>query len=120
MGFRLRRFRLTLAFMDPMESSQQCPDQAQLSSHMCNRHLLDLAVGTGGWLFAGGSVYRAKNRGDDTSFEEIDGKHHPKLAEISGSRVFARAPRRPGAAKKGAGVQGTLEASGDNPSGRRN
>ena len=44
MGFRLRRFRLTLAFMDPMESSQQCPDQAQLSSHMCNRHLLDLAA----------------------------------------------------------------------------
>lgn len=44
MGFRLRRFRRTVEFMDPMESSQQCPDQAQLSSHMSNRHLLDLAT----------------------------------------------------------------------------
>ena len=30
--------------MDPMESSQQCPDQAQLSSLMLNRHLFDLAT----------------------------------------------------------------------------
>ena len=44
MGFRLRRFRRTLAFMDPMESSQQCPDQAQLSSLVSSRHLLDLAT----------------------------------------------------------------------------
>ena len=44
MGFRLRRFRRTLAFMTPTENSQQCPDQAQLSSHMSSRHLLDLAA----------------------------------------------------------------------------
>lgn len=44
MGFRLRRFRRTVEFMTPMDDSQQCPDQAQLSSHMCNRHLLDLAT----------------------------------------------------------------------------
>jgi hypothetical protein len=30
--------------MDPMESSQQCQDQVQLSSPMSSRHLLDLAT----------------------------------------------------------------------------
>jgi len=44
MGFRLRRFRRTVAFMDPMENSQLYQDQAQLSSPVSNRHLLDLAT----------------------------------------------------------------------------
>ena len=44
MGFRLRRFRRTVGSMMPTENSQQCPDQAQLSSHMYNRHLFDLAT----------------------------------------------------------------------------
>ena len=45
MGFRLRRFRPTVASMDPMESSQQSPDRAQLFSLMLNsRHFLDLAT----------------------------------------------------------------------------
>ena len=30
--------------MTPTDDSQQCQDQAQLSSHMYNRHLLDLAT----------------------------------------------------------------------------
>ena len=34
----------TVAFMMPTDDSQQCQDQAQLSSHMSNRHLLDLAT----------------------------------------------------------------------------
>ena len=44
MGFRLRRFRHTLAFMTPTENSQQCPDPDQLTSRMYNRHLFDLAA----------------------------------------------------------------------------
>ena len=34
----------TLAFMMPTDDSQQCQDQAQLSSLVSNRHLLDLAT----------------------------------------------------------------------------
>ena len=44
MGFRLRRFRRTLEFMTPPDDSQLYQDQAQLSSHMYNRHMLDLAA----------------------------------------------------------------------------
>ena len=35
---------LTVGFMTPPEDSQPYQDQAQLSSHMSNRHLLDLAT----------------------------------------------------------------------------
>ena len=44
MGFRLRRFRRTVESMTPTENSQLYQDQAQLSSHVSSRHLLDLAT----------------------------------------------------------------------------
>ena len=44
MGFRLTRFRRTVASMTPPEDSHSYQDQAQLSSHVSNRHLLDLAT----------------------------------------------------------------------------
>lgn len=45
MGFRLRRFRRTVAFMTPTENSQECPDRDSLLSLMLNsRHFLDLAT----------------------------------------------------------------------------
>ena len=43
-GFLPTKSCRTVAFMTPTENSQQCQDQAQLSSHMYNRHLLDLAT----------------------------------------------------------------------------
>lgn len=44
MGFRLRRFHRTVEFMTPPDDSQLYQDQAQLSSHVSSRHLLDLAT----------------------------------------------------------------------------
>lgn len=45
MGFRLRRFRPTVASMTPTENSQECPDRAQPFLLMLNsRHFLDLAT----------------------------------------------------------------------------
>lgn len=44
MGFRLRRFRRTVGFMTPPDDSQLYQDQAQLSSLVSSRHLLDLAT----------------------------------------------------------------------------
>ena len=45
MGFRLHRFRRTVAFMTPTENSQECRDPAPLFSLMLNsRHFLDLAT----------------------------------------------------------------------------
>ena len=44
MGFRLTRFRRTVASMTPTEDSLSYQAQAQLSSHVSNRHLLDLAT----------------------------------------------------------------------------
>ena len=44
MGFRLRRFRPTVAFMTPTDDSQECQAQAPLSSLMSSsRHIFDLA-----------------------------------------------------------------------------
>jgi aminoglycoside/choline kinase family phosphotransferase len=44
MGFRLRRFRRTVASMTPTEDCRVCQDQDQHSSHMSSRHLFDLAT----------------------------------------------------------------------------
>jgi len=44
MGFRLRRFRPTVAFMTPTDDSQECQAKAPLSSLMSSsRHIFDLA-----------------------------------------------------------------------------
>ena len=43
-GFPLTKSCRTLGFMTPPEDSPQCQDQAQLSSPMSNRYLLDLAT----------------------------------------------------------------------------
>ncbi len=44
MGFRLRRFHPTVAFMTPTDDSQECQAQAPLSSLMSSsRHIFDLA-----------------------------------------------------------------------------
>jgi hypothetical protein len=44
MGFRLTRFRRTLASMDPTENCPECPVPDQPSLRMYNRHLFDLAT----------------------------------------------------------------------------
>ena len=44
MGFRLTRFRRTVASMTPPDDCQQYQDQAQPFSHMSSRHLFDLAT----------------------------------------------------------------------------
>jgi len=44
MGFRLTRFRRTVASMTPTEDCRGCQDQDQHSLHMYNRHLFDLVT----------------------------------------------------------------------------
>ena len=43
-GFPPTRSCLTVGFMTPPEDSLSYQDQAQISSHVSNRHLLDLAT----------------------------------------------------------------------------